>query len=119
MTSRSFSTSSGSRTGFISISSNTAKAVRKWGRATLHQKTVTSRSVLAFIIPPTPSMASLTSRAVGHFSLPLKGRCSMKWETPASSGDSYREPAPTKKAMETDWVWRHHRRYDAQAVAED
>ena len=86
------------------MSSSTAKAVRKWGRATLHQKTVTSRSVLAFMIPPTPSMASLTAPAVGHCSLPLNGRCSMKCDTPASSGDSYRDPAPTKMVMETDWV---------------
>ena len=71
----------------------------------MHQKTVISRSVLAFITPPTPSMASLTSRAVGQLSVPLKGRCSMKWETPASSSDSYREPAPTQITMETDWVW--------------
>ena len=78
MISRSFSSSSASRMGFRSISSITPMAVLKWGRATLHQKTVISRSVLAFITPPTPSMASLTSLAVGQDFVPLNGRCSMK-----------------------------------------
>ena len=49
-------------------------------------------------------MASLTSRAVGQCRVPLNGRCSMKWDTPAKSGGSYREPAPTQMTMETDWV---------------
>ena len=71
----------------------------------VHPSAVISRSVLAFITPPTPSIASLTARAVGQLSVPLKGRCSMKWDTPASLSDSYLDPAPTQMTMETDWVW--------------
>jgi len=70
------------------MSNNTPNAVRKWEWGTLHQKTVISRSVLAFNIPPTLSMASLTAPALGHPLVPLNGRCSMKWERPAISADS-------------------------------
>ena len=71
----------------------------------MHQKAVISRSVLAFMTPPTPSMASLTSLAVGHRSVPLKGRCSRKWDNPAFSAGSYLDPAPTQMTMATDLVW--------------
>ena len=71
----------------------------------MHQKDVISRSVLAFITPPTPSMASLTSLAVGQRLVPLKGRCSRKWEMPEVSADSYLEPAPMLTTMETDLLW--------------
>src|SRR5436309_10804487 len=33
---------------------------------------------------------------------PLKSRCSMKWETPARSSRSSREPAPIQKPIETE-----------------
>ena len=50
-------------------------------------------------------MASLTAWAVGQCFVPLKGRCSRKWDSPACSGVSYREPAPTHMTMDTDRVW--------------
>ena len=87
------------------MSSRTEKAVLKWGWATLHQNAVISRSVLAFITPPTPSMASLTALAVGQSFVPLKGRCSRKWDKPALSSGSYLDPAPTQITMDTDRVW--------------
>ena len=37
--------------------------------------------------------------------VPLKGRCSRKWEIPDSSADSYLDPAPTQMTMDTDLVW--------------
>src|SRR5436305_3815959 len=33
---------------------------------------------------------------------PLKSRCSMKWETPARSSRSSREPAPIQNPIETE-----------------
>src|SRR3954471_12361035 len=36
---------------------------------------------------------------------PLKSRCSMKWETPARSAFSSREPAPIQKPIATDRTW--------------
>jgi hypothetical protein len=47
-------------------------------------------------------MASLNCLAVGILRVPLKRRCSMKWEAPAISSDSYREPVPTKMLTLTE-----------------
>ena len=105
MTSRSFSSSPGSTRGCWTMSRSTARAVGKWGWGTLDQNEVTSRSVLAFMMPPTPSMASLTCRAVGQRLVPLKGMCSRKWEMPDVSADSYLEPAPMLITVETDLLW--------------
>ena len=52
--------------------------------------------------PPTPSIASLIARVDGYAAVPLNVMCSMKWATPASAGDSRREPARTYAAMETE-----------------
>ncbi len=35
-------------------------------------------------------------------SVPLNKRCSRKWEAPASSSGSSREPAPTQKPTDTE-----------------
>src|ERR1039457_6431980 len=43
-----------------------------------------------------PSTASEISR-VDRRSVPLKSRCSMKWQTPLSFDGSWREPTPTHK----------------------
>ena len=88
MTSRSFSISAGSMSGFRIRSKITGRARSAWTLATLHQKDVISRSVAAFIMPPTPSTASEIARAVGQLRVPLKGRCSRKWDRPASSSGS-------------------------------
>ena len=87
------------------MSINTDMARLKWGLATLHQKMVISRSVLALMTPPTPSTASLSSRAVGQRLVPLKSKCSRKWEAPAISSVSYLEPAPINMATDTALVW--------------
>ena len=49
---------------------------------------MSSRSVLALITPPTPSMAIERSCAVGQRGVPLKQQCSTRCETPASASDS-------------------------------
>src|ERR1019366_3993610 len=66
------------------------------------QNTVASRSVAALSTPPTPSMASLTSRAVGYRSPPLNTMCSTKWLRPLSDSLSWREPTATMKAIATE-----------------
>src|SRR5829696_9454439 len=52
-------------------------------------------------------MASKTSAisCALYFSVPLKSRCSMKWETPARSSRSSRDPAPIQKPSATDRTW--------------
>ena len=70
------------------MSASTSSASWKWVTGTLHQYEVSSRSVEAFMTPPTPSMASLISFDVGYRGVPLKHMCSTKCDMPASSGDS-------------------------------
>jgi hypothetical protein len=52
--------------------------------------------VAAFSSPPSPSKISAISSAENRRE-PLKSRCSMKCETPASGSSSSREPAPIQK----------------------
>jgi hypothetical protein len=47
--------------------------------------------------PPTPSIASAIYLDVGLLWVPLKKRCSMKWETPAWCSSSSLEPPPNMK----------------------
>src|SRR5690349_14295830 len=83
-----------------SPSTSIASSASRIGTRT--QYTVDSRSVAALNDPPTPSIASLMARVVGYAAVPLNVMCSMKWATPASAGDSRREPARTYAAMETE-----------------
>ncbi|MBA7560227.1 hypothetical protein ES708_01849 [subsurface metagenome] len=102
---RSRSMSGGSNRELRNMSASTSSARGKWGWATLHQKTVSSLSVPALMIPPTPSIASEISLAVVRLGVPRKHRCSMKWETPACGSVSYLEPTPIKMQMDTERVW--------------
>src|SRR6266566_4175448 len=62
---------------------------------------VCSRDVAAFSSPPRVSKISAICWAV-YVGVPLKGRCSMKCETPARSAFSSREPAPIQKPIATE-----------------
>ena len=49
-----------------------------------------------------------TERAMSsavRVSVPLKNRCSMKWQSPFSSGPSQREPVPIQIPTETERTW--------------
>ena len=63
---------------------------------------VSSRSVLALTDPPQPSMSSERPPASGKFAVPLKTRCSSRWDRPAEASSSWRDPTPTNKAAETE-----------------
>ncbi len=65
---------------------------------------VNSLLVPALRMPPTPSMAAEISQDVARLVVPLKQRCSIKCETPASASVSYLEPIPTKKHKDMEWV---------------
>src|SRR5207302_3287530 len=60
-----------------------------------------SREVAAFSSPPRPSKISAISCAE-YEPVPLKSRCSMKWETPARASGSSRDPAPIQKPSATE-----------------
>src|SRR5579875_2267009 len=51
--------------------------------------------------PPTESIAVAISRA-DRSGVPLKSRCSRKWEAPARAGGSSTEPVPTQNPMLTE-----------------
>ena len=104
-TMRSFSMPSGSSRESRSMSMRSSRLSWKWGSATLHQNTVISCSVPALRRPPVASMMALISPGAGRRVVPLKTMCSTKWETPARSVDSYREPTPMKMLMLTERVW--------------
>src|SRR5215467_14416006 len=72
------------------MSNSTSTASSVWSAGTRVQKTVTSLSVDAFITPPTPSIASAMSLALGRRGVPLKKRCSTKWDTPPMRSSSNR-----------------------------
>ncbi len=55
----------------------------------------------AFTSPPTASNASAMSSAV-LVVVPLKSRCSRKWQWPLIAGRSSRLPARTQKPSETE-----------------
>jgi hypothetical protein len=57
--------------------------------------------VKAFISPPRESISMAMSFALRR-SVPLKNICSIKCETPPSSGGSWREPTFTHTPMETE-----------------
>jgi hypothetical protein len=52
-------------------------------------------------MPPRDSTERMISR-IERPSVPLNTRCSMKWAMPLSSRFSWRDPAPTFKAMPTE-----------------
>jgi hypothetical protein len=62
---------------------------------------VCSRDVAAFSSAPIASKVSAISCA-SYERDPLNRRCSMKWETPARSSRSSREPAPIQKPIATE-----------------
>ena len=66
---------------------------RAAGRTTW--KYVQSCEVAAFISPPSPEIVSSITPGP-RVGVPLKRRCSMKWDSPASSGPSSRAPARTQ-----------------------
>src|SRR5205807_553229 len=79
-TSRSASTSA--NCGAKTISPITSSAVCSASSGTRAKTTVCSREVAAFSSPPSVSKISAISCAE-YVAVPLKSRCSMKWETPA------------------------------------
>src|SRR5437762_2967363 len=53
-------------------------------------------------MPPSCSIATETSLAVGRLVVPLNSMCSTKWQIPCDRVSSKREPTPTKIAELTD-----------------
>ena len=95
MMSRSRAMSSERSSGRTTSSDSTwkARSASRTGRRV--QYTVDSRSVAALDVPPTPSMASETSREVGSACVPRNVMCSMKWARPERSRLSWRDPTRT------------------------
>ena len=90
-TCRSRSTSTGSNAACCAASARMSSAVsrRPAGRTTW--KYVQSCEVAAFISPPSPEIVSSITPGP-RVGVPLKRRCSMKCDSPASSGPSSRAP---------------------------
>ncbi len=84
------------------MSPSTDTARPNFATGTRVQKIVASRSVAALSTPPTPSIASLMSRAVGYVLPPLNTMCSTKWLMPLSDSLSWRDPTPTMNAIATE-----------------
>ena len=101
MTSRSASTSAGVIVEAVTMSPSTSTAVPRSSSSTRAWKTVYSLVVKALNSPPTASSSTEMSIAV-RSGVPLKSRCSRKWEHPCSAGVSSREPTPTHTPMLAD-----------------
>src|SRR5215470_12668167 len=102
ITIRSRSMSDGASCDSDTMSKSTSTASSRRSAGTRVQKTVTSLSVEAFIEPPTPSIASAISFAVGRRLVPLKKRCSTKCDAPPMRSSSKREPTPSIRTRLAD-----------------
>ena len=107
-TCRSRSTSTGSNTACCAASARTSSAVSRRAAGRTTWKYVQSWEVAAFISPPRPEIVwSITPGP--REGVPLKSRCSMKCESPASSGLSSRAPARTQSwtaaTSAASWGW--------------
>ena len=89
--------SAGSSFEFVTMSKRTSRPSSVWTEGTRAQYAVSSLSVDALMKPPTPSIAFAISFGEGRRCVPLKKRCSMKCETPASRSSSSREPPPNMR----------------------
>ncbi len=96
--------SAGSRRGCSKRSLSRSIASGRSSPRTLAYRQVFSREVKASSVPPTLSMAWAISSAL-RLSVPLNSRCSMKWDTPARSAGSFRDPTFTHTPMDTERTW--------------
>src|SRR3989338_4383009 len=92
----SFSISSGSNNGLTIMSETMSKTKEKCFEADFIKYPVTSREVKALCSEPIASSSAWICPADGRDFVPLKNKCSIKWEMPFISFVSYFEPVAAK-----------------------